>query len=252
MDNLCHTLVGAALAESGLKRRTALGAATLVIGANFPDIDVLAVPLGRALELRRGVTHGVPAHIVLPFVLTGLMLAWDRLVRRRPSRGEPARPREILLLAALSIATHPFLDFLNSYGMRWLMPLDGRWFYGDSLFIVDLWIWLTLGVGVWLARRRGRRAPDSPARWRPPRVALAAVGAYIAIMIALTVVGRRMVRAELARRGLDAGAPLLVTPLPLLSVGRQVVVALGATSWAPPPPGRPRGCASTRSPCSPT
>jgi hypothetical protein len=31
MDNVCHTLVGAALAEAGLKRRTALGTATLII-----------------------------------------------------------------------------------------------------------------------------------------------------------------------------------------------------------------------------
>ena len=42
MDNVCHTLVGAALAESGLGRRTSLGFATLLIGANLPDLDVLA------------------------------------------------------------------------------------------------------------------------------------------------------------------------------------------------------------------
>ena len=39
-------MVGAALAEAGLKRRTPLASATLMIGANFPDIDVVAVPLG--------------------------------------------------------------------------------------------------------------------------------------------------------------------------------------------------------------
>ena len=54
MDNLCHTLVGAALAETGLKRRTRLGAATLMIGANFPDVDVATVPFGRAIGMRRG------------------------------------------------------------------------------------------------------------------------------------------------------------------------------------------------------
>src|SRR3712207_8618801 len=80
MDNVCHTLVGAALAESGLKRRTALGAATLMIGANFPDVDVLAVPFGHGVDFRRGWTHGVLALAVLPFVLTALMLAWNRVV----------------------------------------------------------------------------------------------------------------------------------------------------------------------------
>jgi hypothetical protein len=29
MDNICHTLAGAALAKAGLERRTALGGATL-------------------------------------------------------------------------------------------------------------------------------------------------------------------------------------------------------------------------------
>src|SRR5919199_6656756 len=164
MDNLCHTLVGAALAESGLRRRTALGTATLLIGANFPDVDVVAVPIGRGLEFRRGWTHGVLALALLPLVLTGLMLAWDRYARRRRGRGAQAavRPAQILLLAALSILTHPVLDWMNSYGVRWLMPFDGRWFYGDALFIVDPWVWLALAAGVaWSRRRRGRGAPPA-------------------------------------------------------------------------------------------
>src|ERR687895_2677053 len=143
MDNVCHTLVGAALAEAGLKRRTALGAATLMIGANFPDIDVLAVPLGHSVDFRRGWTHGVLALVVLPFLLTAIMLAWDRVVpARRARRTDVERqrsvvPRQVLLLSAISILTHPALDWTNEYGMRWLMPFSGRWFYGDTLFIVD-------------------------------------------------------------------------------------------------------------------
>ncbi len=43
---------------------------------------------------------------------------------------------------------------MNNYGMRWLMPIEERWFYGDTLFIVDLWIWTTLGGVVFLARER--------------------------------------------------------------------------------------------------
>ena len=67
MDNVCHTLVGAALAESGLGRRTSLGFATLLIGANLPDLDVLAYLDGpfAALEWRRGWSHGVVALAVL-------------------------------------------------------------------------------------------------------------------------------------------------------------------------------------------
>ena len=46
MDNLCHTLVGAALAQSGLKRRSPLGTVTLLIGANLPDVDVISLAWG--------------------------------------------------------------------------------------------------------------------------------------------------------------------------------------------------------------
>jgi len=38
-------------------------------------------------------------------------------------------------------AHHPTLDWLNTYGMRWLMPFSGRWFYGDAVFIVDPGCW---------------------------------------------------------------------------------------------------------------
>src|SRR3712207_485003 len=104
MDNVCHTLVGAALAESGLKRRTALGAATLMIGTNFPDIDVIAVPLGHGVDFRRGWTHGLLALVVLPFVLTAIMLAWDRAIAAPRARHggrarERASPRALLLLS---------------------------------------------------------------------------------------------------------------------------------------------------------
>ena len=54
--------MGAALARSALGHRTALGTATLLIGANLPDIDVLAYLDGPAADLafRRGWTHGIP------------------------------------------------------------------------------------------------------------------------------------------------------------------------------------------------
>jgi inner membrane protein len=34
--------MGATLGETGLKQRTALGMATLIIAANLPDVDMLA------------------------------------------------------------------------------------------------------------------------------------------------------------------------------------------------------------------
>src|SRR5581483_6531552 len=157
MDNLCHTLAGAALAQAGLKHRTPLGTATLLVAANLPALDALAYlrdPVF-ALAVRRGWTHGLLAMVVLPPLLAGAMLGWDRLVRRRRARA-PARPGPLLLLAALGIWSHPLLDLLNTYGVRLLAPFSDRWFYGDALFIVDPWLWLLLGGAAGLAAWRER------------------------------------------------------------------------------------------------
>lgn len=212
MENICHTLVGAALARTGLKRRTALGAATMMIGANFPDIDILAAPFGRATEFRRGWTHGLLALVVLPFVLAALMLLWDRHRRARDDVSEaPVIPKQLLLLSALSIWTHPVLDWMNSYGLRWLMPFDGHWFYGDSLFIVDPYLLVVLGLGVWISRRRERSHAPNP--WRPARVALAAAALYIVSMLGLQHMAESIAREEVAATGF-ARQKLVVTASP--------------------------------------
>ena len=85
MDNLCHTLVGAAFGEAGLKRRTRFGSATLMIASNLPDIDVLAFATGIPAALRRGWTHGA-AQLLLPVALTAIVLAVDRRWPRTPAR----------------------------------------------------------------------------------------------------------------------------------------------------------------------
>lgn len=154
MDPIAHTFVGGALAQAGLRERSRYATAALVIGANLPDIDGVAMFLGsdQSLWWRRGWTHGFPALFALPILLTGAFLLWDRLVDRREST--PTRPGALLALSYLAVWTHPSLDWMNNYGMRWLMPLDGTWFYGDTLFIVDLWIWTALGGALFLFHSR--------------------------------------------------------------------------------------------------
>jgi nucleoside-diphosphate-sugar epimerase len=52
MDPVCHTLAGAAIGEAGLKQRTSLGMATLIVAANLPDVDVLVYATGHLHDLR--------------------------------------------------------------------------------------------------------------------------------------------------------------------------------------------------------
>lgn len=151
MDPLAHTLAGATMAQTGLKRLTPLATATLVIAANLPDIDVVFQFMGHdeSLYYRRGMTHGVLALILLPPILTGLILAYDHFIRRQFFPGtERVRGLPLLALSYLGILSHPALDWLNTYGVRLLMPFSGRWFYGDLLFIIDAWMWLLMAASV--------------------------------------------------------------------------------------------------------
>ena len=219
MDNLCHTLTGAALAQAGLKRRTALGAATLIIAANLPDVDILSYFRGEtfALGFRRGWTHGILALLAWPWILAGVMLAFDRIVTRRGARFQP-----LLLLAAVGILSHPLLDSLNTYGVRWLMPFSDRWFYGDTLFIVDVWVWLLLTAGlVWSTRRERKGHTD----WtRPATAALLAGTVYVAVMATVGRLAESQVRFELRGQG-SSPREVLASPLPVTPLEREIVVA---------------------------
>jgi len=225
MDNVCHTLVGAALAETGLKRHTRYGAAALMIAANLPDLDVLVFATSTpSVSFRRGWTHGILAQLLLPVALAGAFWAWDRWRpgARGPEPGAQTQAARFSWLAAfgyLGIYSHVFLDYLNNYGVRLLNPLDWRWLYGDAVFIVDPWLWTTLGLGVWLARRR--------ASTRPAMVALSVAAVYIAGMLLLAQDARRFVRGEWQARTGQPPRALMVGPVPVVPWTREVIVDAG-------------------------
>jgi len=155
MDNLTHTLVGAALAETGLKRVTPLATPTLLIAANLPDIDVVARGFGQLafLHHHRGITHALVGLPVLAALLALIMWGGSRWLARQT--GSPgARFGPLFGLSLLSIATHPLLDFTNAYGWRPFLPWSDRWFYGDIAFVIDIWIWAALGGALFIATTR--------------------------------------------------------------------------------------------------
>jgi inner membrane protein len=215
MDNLTHTLVGLALAESGLKRTTRLATAALIVGANLPDVDGLVYLFGSGtdgLAFRRGWTHGVLAMILLPPLLVAVLLGWHRL--RGKSR-DGLRVGWLVTLAAVAIWSHPLLDLLNTYGVRLLIPFSGRWFYGDALFIVDPWLWVTLLLGILLARRA--RGPSSAGR--PAQAALLVASVYALLMAA----GSRIAERRLDREAPAPAQRSLASPVPGNPLRRETV-----------------------------
>ena len=207
MDNITHSLVGWALAETGLKRRSRKGLAACVLAANMPDIDVF---FGWApwapLAMHRGFTHGlVGGVLVMPPLLAGLLWLLDRWQVRRGARfrsGLEMRPLWLLVLCYLGALTHPLLDLQNTYAVQLMSPASERWFHTYGLFIISPWLYAMLGAGIWLSRRRAKRGTGSATR--PAIAALVGVIAFIGVNIAISSLAWRAARAG-GYPGLAAG-----------------------------------------------
>src|SRR5262245_13104064 len=82
-------------------------------------------------------------------------------------------------VALLAMATHPALDFLNSYGVRPFLPWSNTWYYGDSVFIFDPYLDALLLIGIaW-----GTLQPDR--RRIAAFISLAAMAAYVGVRVQL-------------------------------------------------------------------
>jgi inner membrane protein len=152
VDNLTHSLVGLAAAKAGLERTTPYATLTCVVAANLPDIDIVTLIKGPSVYLanHRGITHSIVGTLALAVAFPLLFFAAERLLARLRGRQPRARLKGLLVCSLLLSASHPLLDWTNSYGLRPFLPWDARWIYGDLLFIVDPWIWLLLGGACFL------------------------------------------------------------------------------------------------------
>lgn len=162
MDNLTHTLCGAALAKTRLGRLSPLAPLSLLLGANLPDADAVVLLFGgdemarRAAYLvhHRGITHALLGLVVQAFLLAAAIRWCER--GGRAAGAAPLPWRAHLLPAAFGLLTHPLLDFLNNYGVRPWLPFSTLRHFGDLVFIVDPWLWLLLGATAALAGPRRR------------------------------------------------------------------------------------------------
>jgi len=162
MDNITHSLMGIVLAEAALSRRHRLPDARAavrpaywivsLVANNFPDLDFipsafLSGDLGYLLH-HRGHTHtlllGPPQALLSLLLLLGIPSV------RRVLR-DPMDRWVVAVLALLGPWAHVGLDALNSYGVHPFWPIDNRWYYGDTLFILEPWLWLALGPAAVLA-----------------------------------------------------------------------------------------------------
>jgi inner membrane protein len=231
MDNITHSLVGWTFGQTGLKRKSRKGLAALILGANAPDIDVFLgwVPWA-PLATHRGFTHSlVGGVLILPPMLAVLLWLLDRWQVRRGATftsGLEMRFGWLVMLAYIGCITHPLLDWQTSYAIQLFTPFDKRWYHNDSLFILDIWIWLGLGFAIWLSKRREKRGQDN---WRRP-----AVAAGVALALYITANGAETALAydAVPREGAYARPDVIVaSPPPVLFWQRDLIWRTGHGIW---------------------
>src|SRR3989449_4526458 len=161
MDPLAHTLVGAALGRAVAGRDVPAAGWIGAIAANAPDWSEL-VPQpgswpprtgGEYLVVHRGITHSFLGAAVEILVLTGLVGLMLGLWAGR--RGVPHPPwRWVAACVTATVASHLYLDWQGSYGLRPLLPWSAQWYYADWVAIVDPFFWVVPLVALaWGARR---------------------------------------------------------------------------------------------------
>jgi inner membrane protein len=116
-----------------LNRVSPQATALLILSANAPDVDILALAGGglNYFHFHRHLTHSLIFAPVLAAAAVGVI----RLIRRKSFPIGPA-----FLVALLGVASHLLLDLTNEYGIRLLLPFSGAWLHWDLTRIIDVWI----------------------------------------------------------------------------------------------------------------
>ncbi len=229
MDNITHSLAGLLLAGTAVQLRAGhrsprsddpqfatIAALTGVVGANLPDIDVLwsAVLQGAGVydDLLSLLHHRGYTHTMLAALFFIPMLWWLAMwFRRRQLQAtivsaveQRADSRTLFGLSAIAILSHVTLDFSNDYGVHPFSPFANAWTYGDSVFIIEPWLWVaTIPMVLRITSRRVTRGVlwtllllGLTLSWVVPQVSLAAAivvttGAAVWILVSQRIPERR-------------------------------------------------------------
>ena len=155
MDNFSHALIGVLLGRAAAPYvGTARGAIfAAILASNLPDIDFAWMPLFQDPKLAYLVHHRGHTHTLLVGLVEALAVAFA-CRRWWPE----AKLLPLFLLSYLGVALHVGADGWNNYGVHPLWPVDPGWRYGDSIFIIEPWLWMSLGPLAFWEAGRGLRA----------------------------------------------------------------------------------------------
>lgn len=148
MDSLTQVVLGAAVAEAAFGKK--IGNKAILWGGvagTIPDLDVIVSPFFdpvTALFVHRGFSHS----LLFPFIVAPLV-GW--LISKIERNATGMNWRHWTLLAFLSIFTHSFIDYFNSYGTGIFEPFSSYRLAFDSIGIIDFFYTLPfLATIIWL------------------------------------------------------------------------------------------------------
>lgn len=187
-----------------------------VAASNVPDVDFVLRFLGedRYVFEHRGITHSLVGGLLIAPLVAAIAAAFSK----RPL-GKAFWP--LLGIAGAGVAGHLFLDLITSWGTMLLLPFSHVRLSLPWVFILDVWVWLILGVPLlvgWWRRRRGP-LPDRILR-RTSLTALSFFAAYVALCALGYGRARQAALADALNAGLEPtevkawpvpGGPLLWT-----------------------------------------
>ncbi len=141
MDTITHTLTGIVMSRAGLKRWSPYATPILLLAANAPDIDMVTLLAGptNCLHYHRGIMHSFFAMPLLALLAVLLVRSFAR---------KPFNWKGAYGVAVLGVLSHLLLDWMNSFGIRLLLPFSSKWLSLDLFNIADLWIWIVLLLAI--------------------------------------------------------------------------------------------------------
>jgi len=161
VDNLAHTLVGAALGRAVAGRRVPAAGWIGAIAANAPDWTELLIGFRPSrgnfayYTTHRGITH---SFLGAAIEIVGIVaVVWSIFVLLRRSRDGSASLVRTCAVVGVCVLSHLYMDWQGSYGLRPFLPWSGHWYYADWVAIVDPLFWLVpLLALAWGAERHWR------------------------------------------------------------------------------------------------
>lgn len=127
MDSGTHLVMGIALGGLALvdpvvaqeAPTTSAVIAGMIIGSQAPDVDTILKLRSNAVYIRhhRGITHSIPAVILWPILITGLLSIIF----------PGANLLHLWLWTFFAVFLHVFVDIFNAYGTQALRPFSNQW-----------------------------------------------------------------------------------------------------------------------------